>query len=76
MRLFHKLWAKLGGYFWLPCPLCGRMFGGHEASIEGWIREGKMVCRKCKYTVNEQNKKDFEEGKINFYWENNHAVHD
>ena len=18
------------GYFWLPCPRCGRMFGGHE----------------------------------------------
>ena len=22
--------AWLGGYFWLPCPNCGRMFGGHE----------------------------------------------
>jgi hypothetical protein len=24
--------AYLGGYFWLPCRVCGRMFGGHEIS--------------------------------------------
>jgi hypothetical protein len=28
--------AWLGGYFWLPCPNCGRMFGGHE-SMRGEI---------------------------------------
>lgn len=22
--------ATLGGYFWLPCPVCGENFGGHE----------------------------------------------
>lgn len=22
--------ATFGGYFWLPCPLCGTHFGGHE----------------------------------------------
>lgn len=22
--------AAAGGYFWLPCPLCGTEFGGHE----------------------------------------------
>ena len=27
---FEKLRAKLGGYFWLPCPVCGENFGGHE----------------------------------------------
>jgi hypothetical protein len=26
----HHLWATVWGYFWLPCPNCGRMFGGHE----------------------------------------------
>jgi len=31
-RLFNKLYAKLFGYFWLPCPICGRMFGGHEVN--------------------------------------------
>lgn len=30
MRLLHKLIAKAGGFFWLPCPVCGRMFGGNE----------------------------------------------
>ena len=29
-RLFNKWFAKFFGYFWLPCPLCGEMFGGHE----------------------------------------------
>lgn len=29
-RWWAKLRADVGGYFWLPCPLCGRMFGGHE----------------------------------------------
>lgn len=30
----HRLWnhfrASWGGYFWMPCPLCGQMMGGHE----------------------------------------------
>lgn len=26
----HRLYAYLFGYFWLPCPKCGQMFGGHE----------------------------------------------
>jgi hypothetical protein len=30
MKLFRWLRAKFGGYFWLPCPWCGRMFGGFE----------------------------------------------
>lgn len=29
-RRLHELFAKLNGYFWLPCPLCGELFGGHE----------------------------------------------
>lgn len=29
-RWMHHIIAELGGYFWLPCPVCGRMFGGHE----------------------------------------------
>lgn len=29
-RTFNRLRAKLNNYFWLPCPLCGRYFGGHE----------------------------------------------
>ncbi len=29
-RAAHQAFAYLGGYFWLPCPLCGEHFGGHE----------------------------------------------
>jgi len=29
-RWVHEKYAKTMGYFWLPCPRCGRMFGGHE----------------------------------------------
>ena len=29
-RAAHKIWAHLAGYFWIPCPLCGERFGGHE----------------------------------------------
>ena len=29
-RLWNKFRAAIGGYFWLPCPLCGQFFGGHE----------------------------------------------
>jgi C4-type Zn-finger protein len=29
-RWMHKAYAFAFGYFWLPCPVCGRMFGGHE----------------------------------------------
>ena len=29
-RWLHRLYARFLGYFWLPCPICGRCFGGHE----------------------------------------------
>lgn len=29
-RWMHRVWARLTGYFWSPCPLCRQMFGGHE----------------------------------------------
>ena len=29
-RTLNRIRAFLGGYFWLPCPLCDEMFGGHE----------------------------------------------
>lgn len=30
-RAWHAQWALTHHYFWLPCPTCGRYFGGHEA---------------------------------------------
>ncbi len=29
-RWIHRWYAWVAGYFWLPCPVCGREFGGHE----------------------------------------------
>jgi hypothetical protein len=29
-RRRHRAYARMHGFFWLPCPLCGRQFGGHE----------------------------------------------
>jgi hypothetical protein len=30
-REHQRAYAERYGYFWLPCPLCGDEFGGHEA---------------------------------------------
>ena len=51
-RWVHHLWANWNGYFWLPCPLCGGFFGGHE-DWEGVIPVGGQpgtyqgVCPEC-----------------------------
>lgn len=29
-RWIHHAYAALRAFFWIPCPLCGRKFGGHE----------------------------------------------
>jgi len=41
--------ARVGGYFWLPCPQCGEMFGGHECgSVHVQMRgSGRILCRWC-----------------------------
>lgn len=52
-RKWNKLKAFLLGYFWLPCPVCKKEFGGHE--IEGGrgghlqldISTGKITCPEC-----------------------------
>jgi hypothetical protein len=31
-------YAGENGFFWLECPRCGRMFGGHE-----WRRDGRYA---------------------------------
>lgn len=48
MRLLNRIYAFLFGYFWLPCPLCGEMFGGHEAGLHSVpIRDRPGVRRIC-----------------------------
>lgn len=39
-RWLNRWWAWLGGYFWIPCPRCGRMFGGHEWAGTDWEAPG------------------------------------
>lgn len=47
----HRAYAARYGFFWLPCPICGYMFGGHEARRGGrlWLSpwSGNMTCPNC-----------------------------
>ena len=45
-RFSHRIYAALHGYFWAPCPHCGRMFGGHEAGETQWTSPfgGRTTC--------------------------------
>lgn len=49
-RFLNKIYASIKGYFWLPCPICGEMFGGHEwgGSLMTTPYSGKGVCPDCK----------------------------
>lgn len=56
-RALNRLLARLGGYFWLPCPLCGQPFGGHEwhdvdglssiVNVPGNPGSGRGICPDC-----------------------------
>jgi hypothetical protein len=62
-RFLHKLYAHAVGYFWLPCPICGRMYGGHEianvhtAAIIGDDGKARVVCPDpmCSYEAGVRN---------------------
>lgn len=55
-RKYNKLYAQVHGYFWLPCPLCGKEFGGHEWLPGTWEKPshipndhggGTGICPDC-----------------------------
>ncbi len=55
-RLWHRLYAFAGAYYWKPCPLCQKYYGGHE-EIKGYLEKGSqywgsqhgiMVCPECR----------------------------
>jgi hypothetical protein len=57
-RLFNRIYAWYFHYFWLPCPICGQMFGGHEWTSYGGLSStiyndwdnptlGKAICPDC-----------------------------
>lgn len=51
VRFLHKLFANAFGYFWLPCPDCGEVFGGHETGDRsvsvGHGMSGRILCPRC-----------------------------
>lgn len=48
-------YAKRHGYFWLPCSVCGAMFGGQEwggavrvdETVDGGYERGSGICAHC-----------------------------
>lgn len=57
-RWFAHFCAWQFGYFWLPCPSCGEMFGGMESSrsehydsvnavYEGVVLRSQVICPPC-----------------------------
>lgn len=48
-RWINFLVARLFGYFWLPCPICGNNFGGHEWSetLYSNYSSGFGTCPEC-----------------------------
>lgn len=57
-RWSHRLYARIAGYFWLPCRLCARPFGGHEwrnidgnlSSIATGPTSSVAICPTCTRT--------------------------
>lgn len=50
-RWLHRSYAFLFRYFWLPCPLCYRNFGGHETGgalyPDYGTSGGTSICLDC-----------------------------
>lgn len=56
-RFINWIWATWGGLFWLPCPICGKNFGGHEPSgtLMHSYNHGEGVCSSCDGEAGRQN---------------------
>ena len=51
-RIFNRIYATLFGYFWLPCPICKKPFGGHEwHGYKPSGLNGMGICRDCSGAV-------------------------
>lgn len=56
-RMAACVYAQINGYFWLPCPVCGEEFGGHEWRDRGghasaipdepYASGGTGICPNC-----------------------------
>jgi len=60
-RLINWVWSVWGRFFWLPCTLCGKNFGGNEpgGSLYHTNYSGEIVCRNCIDKANVLNKEKF-----------------
>ena len=58
-RWCHKIYANLLGYFWSPCSICGRMYGGHEEHGSLMIDwgTGSPTCINCIEEAEKKNQK-------------------
>lgn len=65
-RFIQWFYALIHGYFWLPCPICGEKFGGHEkghsiyTGAAGGVSPamptgGTMVCPDCVVEAKKRN---------------------
>jgi hypothetical protein len=58
-RFNQQAYARAFGYFWLPCPICGKMFGGHETADGGFLMDswngGQCVCSECNDEAHRRN---------------------
>ena len=45
----RRAYARLFGYFWLPCPVCGECFGGFEAGH--YPNYDRLTCRRASCQV-------------------------
>jgi len=71
MRLWHWLRARLGGYFWEPCPICGKNFGGHEwgdTSLATTPHSGVGVCPKCIPEAKRRNEENWKRWRTEPKW--------
>jgi hypothetical protein len=61
VRRCHQLYALTRGYFWLPCPVCGEKFGGHEANLalKTSLYRNQLVCPRpaCKDVAIEERRR-------------------
>lgn len=57
-RWLHRWYANWAEYFWLPCPICGEDFGGHELITMWWKTRGSGVgiCPNCVEEAHRRNR--------------------
>ena len=60
-RLYNWFKAFFSGYYWKPCPLCQKKFGGHENKDDCDLMtsqsSGTSACQECYEIVQRLNDK-------------------